>query len=236
MAEKKFLICFHDFSVWNYRTVMPILDELKELAGAPFSILLIPDTEGARKEDVEGFRTAISQLLSQGFEFALHGFKHRAEFSQGRSYVGLVAMNLTHGEAEFAGLSKFESERLLQAGISAWTDLVGDKPVAFVPPTWWSNDYLPKRVNELGMLYEYRYLLRNEAGRRYVSGVASFAGIPDFTIKPMFYIGKLLMKIPFGVPRIALHPEDFPKLMPRARDLIRSALGNQRKIVQYRDL
>ena len=42
--SRKFLLCFHDFSVWNHQKVTPILEELKDLAGAPFSVLFIPDT------------------------------------------------------------------------------------------------------------------------------------------------------------------------------------------------
>ena len=114
---KRFLLCFHDFSVWNYQKVTPILEELKELVGGPFSLLVIPDTENATDEAVDAFRATLVRLKSEGFELALHGFKHKAEFSQGRSYAGLVGMNLTGGEAEFAGLSEYESSRLLQAAL-----------------------------------------------------------------------------------------------------------------------
>ena len=139
MARKKFLLCFHDFSVWNYRKVVPVLEALKDLVGAPFSVLVIPDTEKASAEAVQEFRETLLRLKGEGFELALHGYKHKAEFSQGRSYAGLVAMNLTHGEAEFAGLCKYESERLLSAGLSAWNELLeGVRPTAFIPPTWYS--------------------------------------------------------------------------------------------------
>ncbi len=138
---KRCLLCFHDFSVWNYQNVTPILEDLKDLAGRPFSVLVIPDTENATPEAIEGFRGVLRKLKSEGFELALHGFKHKAEFSQGRSYAGLVGMNLTSGEAEFAGLSQYESSRLLQAALEAWKKLFADEngiaeaPVAFVPPT-----------------------------------------------------------------------------------------------------
>lgn len=234
--DRKFLLCFHDFSVWNYQTVMPVLEELKNLAGSPFSVLVIPDVEGARENDVAGFKSALDQLQSEGFELALHGFKHRAEFSQGRNYLGLVAMNQTGGEAEFAGLSQFESARLLEEGLAAWKTLVNESPVAFVPPTWWSNDFLPKQVRSAGMLYEDRFSLTTARGTRYASMVTSFAGIPDVAINPMFEIGKLMLRVPFGVPRIALHPVDFPRLSGKVHDLIRLALGNQRKLVRYKDL
>ena len=239
MARKKFLLCFHDFSVWNYQKVVPVLEELKDLVGAPFSVLVIPDTEKSIAEAVLGFRETLVRLVSEGFELALHGYKHKAEFSQGRSYMGLVGMNLTHGEAEFAGLSEYESNRLLQAGLTAWSDLFGEqakKPVAFIPPTWYSNDHLRKQVREQGMLFEDRFSLTTAKGGRFASPVASFAGIPDFLIRPAFKFGELILKIPVGLPRIALHPVDFPSRSDAVRNLVRAALGSGRKLALYKDL
>ena len=236
MARKKFLLCFHDFSVWNYQKVVPVLEELKDLVGAPFSVLVIPDTEKASAEAVQEFREVLARLQSEGFELAMHGYKHKAEFSQGRSYMGLIGMNLTHGEAEFAGLSEYESNRLLQAGLTAWSDLFDVRPVAFIPPTWYSNDHLRKQVRDLGMLFEDRFSLTTAKGKRLVSPVASFAGIPDFLVKPAFKFGELILKVPVGIPRIALHPVDFPTRAEAVRNLVRAALGSDRELVLYKDL
>jgi len=235
---RKFLLCFHDFSVWNYQKVTPILEELKDLVGAPFSVLVIPDTEKAPSDTVKGFRDTLMQLKSEGFELALHGYKHQAEFSQGRSYAGLIGMNLTNGEAEFAGLSEYESSRLLHAGIDAWKALFDSdtKPTAFIPPTWYSNKFLPSQVHAEKMLYEDRYALVTVKGKRYASPVASFAGIPSFLIKAAFKFGELALKFPFGLPRIALHPVDFPAQTDKIHDLIRIALNSGRKLSQYKDL
>ena len=74
---RKFLLCFHDFSVWNYQKVAPILEELKDLAGRPFSVLVIPDTEKAPSDMVKGFREMLQKLKADGFELALHGYKHK---------------------------------------------------------------------------------------------------------------------------------------------------------------
>ena len=234
--SRKFLLCFHDFSVWNYQKVVPVLEELKDLVGAPFSVLVIPDTEKATTEAVQDFRETLVRLTSEGFELALHGYKHKAEFSQGRSYMGLIGMNLTHGEAEFAGLSEYESNRLLQAGLAAWNDLFDISPVAFIPPTWYNNDYLRRQVREQGMLFEDRFSLTSARGKRYASPVASFAGIPDFLIKPAFKFGEIILKIPVGIPRIALHPVDFPSRKDSVCNLVRSALSSGRKLAQYKDL
>ena len=242
---RKFLLCFHDFSVWNYQKVTPILEKLKDLAGAPFSILVIPDTETAPSDTVRDFRATLTQLKSEGFELALHGFKHKAEFSQGRSYAGLIAMNLTQGEAEFAGLSEFESSRLLHAGLDAWEKLFEvpgqvrndiEKPTAFIPPTWYSNKFLPTQVHAEKMLYEDRFALVTSRGKRYASPVASFAGIPDFMTKTAFKFGDIILKVPVGLPRIALHPVDFPKHEIQIKNLIRTALGCGRRLTQYKDL
>lgn len=235
--QKEFLLCFHDFSVWNYQAVMPILSSLKELAGRAFSVLVIPSTEGADEVAVAGFRSALKQLREEGFELALHGFKHKAEFSQGRGYAGLVSMNMTGGEAEFAGLSEYESSRLLQAAFAAWKNLFDDDflPVAFVPPTWFSNKYLPRQVYAEKMLYEDRFSMTNAVGERYASPVASFAGIPKFSEKPALAYARGILKFPFGVPRIALHPVDFPHLQNEICDLIRLALSC-RKLALYKEL
>ena len=221
---RKFLLCFHDFSVWNFQKVAPILEDLKDLIGAPFSVLVIPDTEKASPETVRQFRETLFRLQSEGFELALHG------------YMGIIGMNLTHGEAEFAGLSEYESSRLLQQGLSAWKSLLEKKPEAFIPPTWYSNKYLPGQVRALGLLYEDRFSITSATGRRYASAVTSFAGIPDFLLKPAFKFGEFILQLPIGLPRIALHPVDFPERESSVRNLLRTALGSGRRLAFYRDL
>ena len=235
---RKYLLCFHDYSVWNFQQVTPIIENLKDLAGSPFCILVIPNTEGASAETIENFKKTLVRLDSEGFELALHGFKHKAEFSQGRNYKGLIGMNLTHGEAEFAGLSEYESSRLLQAGLGAWNQLFGESnmPAAFVPPTWYSNKYLPGQVRTQNMVYEDRYSITTVNGKRFSSLVASFAGIPNFLTKTAFKFGEIILKIPVGLPRIAIHPTDFPKHEKAIHNLIRIALGSGRKLIQYRNI
>ena len=246
--SKKFLLCFHDLSVWNFRKVLPELRSLKDLCGRGFSLLVIPSTEGASPEDIREFREALLQLKSEGFELALHGYKHRAEFSQGRSYMGLIGMNLTGGEAEFAGLSEFESSRLLQCGLESWrtlfSNVAGDQesapvkntPVAFVPPTWYSNKFLPRQVRAAKMLYEDRFSLTTVRGFRYLSPVVSFAGIPKCLGKVAAAYGSAIMKLPVGIPRLAVHPVDYPRKRGVIRDIVRIALNNKRKLAHYADI
>lgn len=243
--NRNYLLCFHDFSVWNYETITPILRELRDLAGSPFSVLVIPGTEGASEEAIEGFRKTLAELKDEGFELALHGYMHKAEFSQGRSYAGLAAMVLTNREAEFAGLTEYESSRVLQQAISAWDKLMNCaseendgsaiRPSAFIPPTWYSNKFLPRQVKGAKMTYESRFALTNTRGKKIISPVASFAGIPKNTEKMMMALARTFLKLPVGTPRVALHPCDFPHLRDNIRDLIRIGLST-RKIIRYSDL
>ena len=73
-------------------------------------------------------------------------------------------------------------------------------------------------------------------GNRYASLVTSFAGIPDFLIKPAFKFGEFILKIPVGLPRIALHPVDFPTRAGEVRNILRTALGSGRELARYADL
>lgn len=240
--RKRFLLCFHDFCVWNYQTVLPIIESLKDLAGRPFSILVVPSVDGASASIVSGFKQALSRLKEEGFELALHGFKHKAEFSQGRSYMGLVSMNVTGGEAEFAGLSECESSRLLQAGLDAWHELFPEGtekrecPAAFVPPTWYSNKYLSRQVRAAKMLYENRFSMTTAKGKLYFSPVASFAGIPSAMQKGAILFAQSILNVPMGLPRLAIHPMDFPDLEKEIQNLIRLALANKRELVHYSEL
>ena len=215
--SKKFLLCFHDLNVWNFRTVLPVLGSLKDLCGRAFDVLVIPCTDGADADSVKEFREALAQLKAEGFELALHGYKHKAEF---------------------AGLSEFESNRLLREANVAWDALFanGEKPVAFVPPTWYSNRFLSHQVRSMGMLYENRFMVMTADGGPYISPVTSFAGIPDALVKPAFLFGKLILDIPVGLPRIALHPADFPSREAEVYDLVRVALCSGRKLALYSEL
>lgn len=241
--NSKYLLCFHDYSVWNFRKVTPILHKLKEMVGSPFSILVIPDTAAANEELVQDFRKTLVRLHNEGYELALHGFKHKAKLSPDRSYRGLFEMKLTNGEAEFSGLCKHKSLKLLKQGISAWNKLLNEgrpsseriHPAAFIPPTWYGNPSLPNQVRRNNMHYESRFALTPIIGYPLFSPVVSFAGIPRIMEGPAVLFGKLMLKSPFGIPRIALHPDDFPRLRRPIMNLIKKA-SSQGKVMFYRDL
>lgn len=239
----KYLLCFHDYSIWNYKEVTPILHELKDIAGAPFSILVIPDVRGASESQIQDFRKVLLDLHQEGFELALHGFLHKADMSLARSYLGHFQLKMTNNEAEFAGLNKATSRSLLNKSVKAWNDLINQgeflgkriHPAAFVPPTWYGNPYLSGQARKSNLQFESRFTLEPIIGNTIASPVVSFAGIPRSMEKWAILFGKFMLKQPFGRPRIALHPCDFPRLKDEIVQLIQQARLSS-KISYYRDL
>lgn len=239
----KYLLCFHDYCIWNYKETTPLLYQLKEVAGAPLSILIIPDVSGAKEKEIHDFRQTLLQLHQEGFELVLHGYAHKANMSYPRSYKGLFQLKITNSEAEFAGLSRSKSRSLLNRSITAWNDLVNQgeslglriHPTAFIPPTWYGNPYLLGQVRKSNMHFESRFTLTPIIGNTIISPVTSFAGIPHCLEKLAFLFGKFMLKQPFGLSRIALHPCDFPRLQNKIFHLVRLA-AKTGKITYYRDL
>jgi len=231
---KRYMLCFHDLSVENFEKVVPTLFKLREIAG-PFSVLVIPCVEKVSESKVAEFKAALKALLQEGFELALHGYKHVAEFSQGRSAIGNIALKMTNNEAEFAGLSEYESSRLLDLAMDSWNALLDDvKPVAFVPPTWYGNDYLSSQVRKQEMVFEERFVLVSKNGIRTPSPVTSFAGIPAWSENLAFAFGHAILNLPFCLPRIALHPVDFPLYEKEIFRLVEAA-SSKCKLVKYAD-
>lgn len=233
MRERRFMLCFHDLRVSNCGEVLPLLFELKEELGEAFSVLVIPSVEGAGESEVEAFRTALSELQKSGFELALHGFRHSADLRLRRSLFGRAALRATGGEAEFAGLSEGDSERLLERSLAAWRSLTGARAAAFVPPTWHANDFLLGQVLRRGLVYESRLALFG-GGRKHFSPVTSFAGIPRCLEGAALAFGYAILKSPVGEPRIALHPCDFPRLKAEIFEFVRTAKKGG-KLLRYAD-
>ncbi len=232
---QKFQLCFHDLSVANYRKVLPLLDRLRDVTGRPFSVLVIPSTEGASCEEIAGFKEALATLRECGFELALHGYRHVAEYSRGRSLYGLAALKMANNEAEFAGLKKGESERLLNAALEAWSALDLGEPAAFVPPTWFSNRHLLEQVTAQGMVYEQRFCLVKPTGNRLYSPVLSFAGMPELFQMITFAAAENFFVSSVHLVRIALHPVDFEMFEEQIYKLVKCA-AEKRELALYSEL
>ncbi len=239
MRQKKYLLCFHDLHALNAAAMLPVLKQLQNYAGAPFSLLIVPAIEGATKEQEQNFSEILRQLHADGFELVLHGYKHRADLQLNRSLLGKRVLRLTNYEAEFAGLNEIDSLKIVNNAVESFRKKFNIDNVnileAFVPPTWYSNPFLKKQILQKNCLYESRLFLSRPNKRSVFSPVTSFAGIPSWLENVALKFGEWILNVPTGVPRLALHPIDFPHLEKQILKLIQTA-SEKRRLIYYKDL
>ena len=137
----------------------------------------------------------------------LHGCRHKASRIFPRSISGRLALAMTSGEAEFAGLGNEHSEALLREAWEAWQALDVGEPESFVPPTWHDNPWLRSQCQALGIgTYGGRWHVW-QGYRRIWSPPFSCAGLPSAAQSLVRFASRFYVF--GGLPRLVLHPVDF---------------------------
>ncbi|MBO5423543.1 MAG: DUF2334 domain-containing protein [Fibrobacteraceae bacterium] len=234
-SKGKFLLCYHDFSIDSAQIVFSNIQKIKSFTGKSFPVLVVPNTSNASSLKISEFSSMLKELENDNFELLLHGCTHHANLTQKRTLYGRFALSLTQNEAEFAGLSEKDSLESLNQAYQYWQNLDLKPPVGFVAPTWHANPFLKKQVLKKNIIFEERLKIISPTGKSIYSPVVSFAGIPSLTLPLAFAYGNLIMGSKIGVPRLALHPVDFPKLESKIFALIEKTI-KLKKTVFYRDL
>jgi hypothetical protein len=174
--------------------------------------MIIPFCDCAEPE-VEAFRKQISLWKSKGYLLHLHGYRHKASSGANRSFFGKLALRLTNGEAEFAGLGSASSAELLGEALFAWDKLNAGKPSGFVAPAWYAPKEIFNLCKKLGFEnYGSRFAIWNKATGSHLSVPFSTAGLPGFSFFFVKMCEKIYLKIYsvfrfLPIPRIVKHPE-----------------------------
>ncbi len=236
--ERKFILCYHDFSARNFREASEHVRLLSEVAGGPLAIAVIPSTENVRQVDTVAFRNELTRLGDSGHELLLHGARHLALRSLSRSVSGKASLFLTGGEAEFAGLGKRDSLALLEQAIEFWNALSLSSPSGFVPPAWYGNPFLKRQVLEQFEFYEDRLFVHGNSRnrRKRLSPAISFAGLPAWSLPGVMALAKIVLRMPSGVPRLVFHPVDFENLGKEKILSLAREFTMRRKRILYREL
>lgn len=235
--ERKFILCYHDFSVRNFRRASEHIRLLSDAADGPIAIAVIPSTEGATEEDIHAFKDELNRLIFAGHELLLHGSKHLASQPFSRSVLGKAALFLTDNEAEFAGLDEWDSFVLLEQATERWNALSLPLLSGFVPPAWYGNPFLKKQVLEKFAFYEGRFAVYKKNGKEKVfSPAISFAGLPVRSLSLVELCAKLVLRLPLGVPRLVFHPVDFETLGKERISSLAREFSWCRKKILYREL
>jgi len=201
---------FHDVGVCNFSQVA---GELQKFGGGiSWNLMVIPFLGNPEAEAFEKFAMQILEWKKEGHCLYLHGYRHKADLSLKRSLPGRLALRLTNFEAEFAGLSKSDSEMLLRKALQAWQKLNAGEAQGFVAPAWYGSKMLFNLCRELGFEnYSSRFIIWNKSKGSRFSLPFSTAGLPECVIPIVNFCEKIYLRIYgiFGflpVPRIVKHP------------------------------
>ncbi|MDR0517091.1 MAG: DUF2334 domain-containing protein [Fibromonadaceae bacterium] len=207
---------FHDICAGNFSGIAKALSSFGN--GIKWNLMIIPFCGEAEPQVTEAFKKQIWLWKKDGYSLHLHGYKHKVSSSFERSFSGKIALGLTNGEAEFAGLSSASSAELLEEALQEWQKLGVGKPSGFVAPAWYASMDVFEHCKRLGFEnYGSRFFVWNKYKGLRLSVPFSVAGLPKFSLFFVRMCKKIYLKI-FSkfcflpVPRIVKHPGDLCNL------------------------
>jgi Predicted deacetylase len=237
--KKKFILCYHSFSVNNFKKASVQIRKLAEAAGAPISIAVIPAFGAAPESEAEQFREELEKFVKDGYEIMLHGARHRADLSLKRSIAGKLALLISNNEAEFAGIDERFTQALLKRSLALWKAHGTGKPSGFIPPIWFGNKYLKEQALSIFDYYEdlhgiYQRVKGNIKKTR--SSTLSFSILPAPLLGIAQTYACLKMFLPGGVHRLVFHDKDFRTIgEKRILNMVRY-ISSKREKIMYKDL
>ena len=237
--KKKFILCYHSFSVNNFKKASVQIRKLAEAAGSPISIAVIPAFGAAPESEAEQFREELEKFVKEGYEIMLHGARHRADLSLNRSIAGKLALLVSNNEAEFAGIDERFTQALLKRSLALWKAHGNGKPSGFIPPIWFGNKYLKEQALEIFDYYEdFHGIYQKVKGniKKTNSATLSFSILPTPILGIAQTYACLRMLLPGGVHRLVFHDKDFRTIgEKRILNMVRY-ISTLREKIMYKDL
>lgn len=237
--KKKFILCYHSFSVNNFKKASVQIRKLAEAAGSTISIAVIPAFGAAPESEAEQFREELDKFVKEGYEIMLHGARHRADLSLNRSIAGKLALLVSNNEAEFAGIDERFTQALLKRSLALWKAHGNGKPSGFIPPIWFGNKYLKEQALEIFDYYEdFHGIYQKVKGniKKTNSATLSFSILPTPILGIAQTYACLRMLLPGGVHRLVFHDKDFRTIgEKRILNMVRY-ISTLREKIMYKDL
>jgi predicted deacetylase len=214
----RFLLSLHDVWPGNYPLAAGYLARLRSLGARRIGLLVVPAFHGHGEMNQSGeFLAWLRQESASGTELFLHGYHHRMiELVEGPGYRGgrsafgrWVNRHLVSQEAEFCGLPRAESDRLLDLGLESWRR-AGLPLTGFVAPTWHGSPG-PETLRERGVEFrETRFRVQ-----RMADGASRLApplawDLSQGSRGPVLFGGRIWLRtaMRFPVLKVAIHPGD----------------------------
>ena len=237
--KKKFILCYHSFSVKNFKKASVQIRKLAEAVGSPISIAVIPAMGAAPESEAEQFREELEKFVKEGYEIMLHGARHRADLSLKRSISGKLALLVSNNEAEFAGIDERFTQALLKRSLALWKAHGMGKPSGFIPPIWFGNKYLKEQALAVFDYYEdFHGIYQKVKGniKKTNSSTLSFSILPTPLLKIAQTYACFKMLLPGGVHRLVFHDKDFRTIGERRILNMVRYISTMREKIMYKDL
>ena len=226
--KKKFILCYHSFSVKNFKKASVQIRKLAEAVGSPISIAVIPAMGAAPESEAEQFREELEKFVKEGYEIMLHGARHRADLSLKRSISGKLALLVSNNEAEFAGIDERFTQALLKRSLALWKAHGMGKPSGFIPPIWFGNKYLKEQALAIFDYYEDFHGIYQKVKGNIKKTNSSTKIAQTYAC--------LKMLLPGGVHRLVFHDKDFRTIgEKRILNMVRY-ISTMREKIMYKDL
>ncbi len=241
MATQRWLcVSIHDVAPATWSDCLRLLEAVRAVApDLPLTWLLVPRYHGDAASS-PAMEQALSQLLAEGHELALHGYTHLDTAAPRPGWRDhFLRRTYTQGEGEFAALGEQEALHRIDLGL-AWFVRHGWPVDGFVPPAWLASAGTRRALRQRPFIYttsisrfyflpgersacspSLMYTARNRAGRCISPSLARAVAL-----------SLALLRAPLV--RLALHPADarHPALLRHAQDLIAQLLQRRRGITK----
>jgi len=239
-AQRDLCVSIHDVAPATWADCLRLHEAVRAVApDLPLTWLLVPRFHGDAAASLAMDR-ALSQLLTEGHELALHGYTHLDTAAPRAGWRDHVLRRIyTQGEGEFAALGEEEALHRIDLGL-AWFARRGWPVDGFVPPAWLASAGTRRALRQRPFIYttsisrffflpdersvwspSLMYTARNRAGRCLSPPLTQAAALA------LALVGAPLV-------RLALHPADarHPALLRHAQHLIAHLLQQRRGITK----
>jgi hypothetical protein len=216
---RRFLICVHDATPAYARETRLMLRGLAPIVGRRLSFGVVPNWHG---EWPLAAHPEYCRLVREGAgELLLHGYFHQRQRGWGPTTL------LTGSSDEMNGLDSEDTQRTLERGQRAFTQVFGEPARGFLAPAWQPGHVRLMNVKALGLEYVMGFFsVESRADRKIPLATWSWdCGRWSWLGHVGHGIGWLSQSLDRGVPAVAIHPRDldsgfWPKILRLTNELV----------------
>jgi peptidoglycan/xylan/chitin deacetylase (PgdA/CDA1 family) len=216
---RRFLVCIHDATPAHASETQMLIRDLAPLVQRRVVFGVVPDWHG--QWPLSAHPDYCSLVKESSDELLLHGYFHRRQQGWGPTTW------LTNGCDEMNGLDGEATQRAIDRGQRAFTEVFGAPARGFLAPGWQTGRLSPAYGNTLGLQHMLGFFsLQSSTGRSVPLATWSWdCGRWGWLGHVGHSLGWALQNLGRRVPTLAIHPRDvgrgfWPKILRLTHELL----------------